>query len=89
MISNDGNALPVSPSYAYSKAYLRGKPAGVPSLLKSIKYTVPYLDFPHKADAFNYIDSQLLTVFAGTTSVSAGLKKAADGANAYLQGGHP
>lgn len=89
VVAKDGNALPASPALAYSKAYLSGKPAGVPTLLKSIKYTVPYLDFPHKADAFNYVDSQLLTVFAGTTSVAAGLKKAADGANAYLQGGHP
>jgi len=89
VIANDGNALPASPAYAYSAAYLRGKPAGVPSLLKSIKNTVPYLDFPHKANAFNYIDAQLLTVFAGMTSVSAGVKKAAAGANTYLQGGHP
>jgi multiple sugar transport system substrate-binding protein len=88
-MSQHGINIPSIKSMALSQAFLKGKPSGMRSVIASIKYGVPYLDFPHKADAFNYVDTELTNgVFTNRTSVAAGLKKAQDGANTILAGGH-
>jgi multiple sugar transport system substrate-binding protein len=89
IMSAHGINIPSIKSMAQSSTFLRGKPSGMKAVIASIKYAVPYLDFSHKADAFNYVDTVLTNqVFTGRTSVSAGLKQAADGANKLLKGQH-
>lgn len=89
VMSSRGINIPSIRALAGSSAFLKGKPSGLKVVLQSIADGVPYLDFPYKADAFNYIDTVLTNeVFTGHSSVPAGLKKAADGANAILQGHH-
>ena len=89
VMSSHGINIPSIQSMALSPTFLQGKPSGMRSVIDSIRYGVPYLDFPHKADAFNYVDTVLTnSVFTGHTSVAAGLKKAQDGANTILKGGH-
>ncbi|HLG72179.1 MAG TPA: extracellular solute-binding protein [Chloroflexota bacterium] len=89
IVSANGLDIPSIRSLAESPSFLKGKPSGLKAVLESVKYGVPYLDFPHKADAFNYIITVLTNdVFTGHMSVTDGVKKAADGANAILQGRH-
>jgi multiple sugar transport system substrate-binding protein len=89
VMSSRGINIPSIRSMAVSQSFLKGKPSGMKSVIDSIKYGVPYLDFPHKADAFNYVDTLLTnSVFTGHMAVSAALKKAQDGANTILAGGH-
>lgn len=89
VMSSSGINIPSIRSMALSSTFLKGKPSGMRAVVNSIQEGVPYLDFPHKADAFNYVDTELTNdVFTGHTSVADGLKKAASGANALLQGHH-
>lgn len=89
VMSSRGINIPSIRSLAQSPRFLKGKPAGMKAVVASIKYAVPYLDFPRKADAFNYVDTILTNrVFTNQMSVDAGLKKAQDGANAILAGRH-
>lgn len=89
VMSAHGINIPSIRSLAESPSFLHGKPSGLKAVIDSIPQGVPYLDFPHKADAFNYVDTVLSNqVFTGQSSVDAGLKKAQDGANAILRGQH-
>ncbi|MFI5270339.1 MAG: hypothetical protein ACHQ7M_23410, partial [Chloroflexota bacterium] len=89
VMSRSGINIPSIRSLAQSPSFLQGKPSGMKAVLNSIDDAVPYLDFPHKADAFNYVDTELTNnVFTGHASVADGLKKAGSGANALLRGRH-
>lgn len=89
VMSANGINIPSIRSLAESPAFLKGQPSGMRSVIATIKYGVPYLDFPHKADAFNYVDTVLNNdVFSGHMTVPAGLAKAQSGANTILSGGH-
>lgn len=89
IMSQHGINIPSIKSMATSATFLKGKPSGMKAVIASIKEGVPYLDFPHKADAFNYVDTVLTnSVFTHHMSVKDGLKKAQDGANTLLKGGH-
>lgn len=89
VMSQHGINIPSIRSLAESHAFLKNQPPGMRSVIATIPQGVPYLDFPHKADAFNYVDTELTNdVFTQHTSVSAGLAKAQSGANTILSGGH-
>lgn len=89
VMSSNGINIPSIRSLALSPAFLKKQPAGMRSVINTIPDGVPYLDFPHKADAFNYVDTTLSNdVFTGHMTVAAGLAKAQSGANTILSGGH-
>ena len=89
VMSANGINIPSIRSLAESAAFLKGKPSGLKAVIDSITVGVPYLDFPYKQDAFTYVDTELANqIMTGHDSVAAGLKKAGDGANKILKGGH-
>ncbi|HZU14325.1 MAG TPA: sugar ABC transporter substrate-binding protein [Chloroflexota bacterium] len=89
VMSADGINIPSIQSMAESPNFLKKEPSGMKAVLDSIKYGVPYLDFPHKTDAFNYIETVMANdVWTGRMSVPAGAAKAATGAKTILAGGH-
>lgn len=89
VMSADGINIPSIKSMAESPDFLKKEPQGMKAVLESIKYGVPYLDFPHKTDAFNYIETVMANdVFTHHMSVAAGAAKAAAGATTILHGGH-
>jgi len=89
VMSQHGINIPSIRSLALSSAFLKSQPPGMRSVINTIPAGVPYLDFPHKADAFNYVDTVLSNdVFSGHMTVPAGLAKAQSGANTILAGGH-
>jgi multiple sugar transport system substrate-binding protein len=89
VMSQHGINIPSIRSLAESQDFLKNQPHGMRSVINTIRYAVPYLDFPHKADAFNYVDTELTNeVFNQHVSVPTGLAKAQSGANTILSGGH-
>jgi hypothetical protein len=60
------------------------------SVIDSIKGGVPDVDFPNRADDFNYVETEVTNdLFTGRLSVDASLATARAGANTILHGTRP